>query len=223
MKLKKIASLMLAGIMAVSMLAGCKSGDNGQKPGNQDEDPTPSINNASTVLYDGLNKEAQNRLTVVSNPDLDKALADGVETFISDSYVMTYFRNGGVDKFGTGDDLYKSVANALDADVADLAFTDQNKDDETSVVIFVVGGGVSEKNALNTIIDRLDNGALSQTGAETNLPTFGKVGTPAPANNNYSYSYTVSASVVSKSVNAMATDMSATFVAVAVTKTATEL
>ena len=223
MKLKKIASLMLAGIMAVSMLAGCGEGTNGEKPGDQNEDKTPSINNASTVLYDGLNKEAQNRLTVVSNPDLDKALADGVETFISDSYVMTYFRNGGVDKFGTGDDLYKSVANALDADVADLAFTDQNKDDETSVVIFVVGGGVSEKNALNTIIDRLDNGALSQTGAETNLPTFGKVGTPVPANNNYSYSYTVSASVVSKSVNAMATDMSATFVAVAVTKTATEL
>ena len=29
MKLKKIASLALAGIMAVSMLAGCKDGNNG--------------------------------------------------------------------------------------------------------------------------------------------------------------------------------------------------
>ena len=33
MKLKKIASLMLAGVMAVSMLAGCSNGNNGGNNG----------------------------------------------------------------------------------------------------------------------------------------------------------------------------------------------
>ena len=42
MKLKKIASLMLAGIMAVSMLAGCKSGNANENPGEQPENPVVS-------------------------------------------------------------------------------------------------------------------------------------------------------------------------------------
>ena len=48
MKLKKIASLMLAGIMAVSMLAGCKSGtpdpdDNGGASSNTTSSFTESV------------------------------------------------------------------------------------------------------------------------------------------------------------------------------------
>ena len=42
MKLKKIASLMLAGIMAVSMLAGCKSGTPNPNPNEGDEGNTTS-------------------------------------------------------------------------------------------------------------------------------------------------------------------------------------
>ena len=40
MKLKKIASLMLAGIMAVSMLAGCKGNAINENPGTETEEPT---------------------------------------------------------------------------------------------------------------------------------------------------------------------------------------
>lgn len=49
MKLKKIASLALAGIMAVSMLAGC-SGKGNENPGN--DDPTPTASGIAAVLND---------------------------------------------------------------------------------------------------------------------------------------------------------------------------
>ena len=49
MKLKKIASLMLAGVMAVSMLAGCS---NGTKPENPTDEPTGSNDSIATYLND---------------------------------------------------------------------------------------------------------------------------------------------------------------------------
>ena len=49
MKLKKIASLALVGIMAVSMLAGCKDGGNGGENGGTGE-LTPSSTYTSTVM-----------------------------------------------------------------------------------------------------------------------------------------------------------------------------
>ena len=43
MKLKKIASLALAGIMAVSMLAGCKDGGNGNNGGQDNGGDIPPL------------------------------------------------------------------------------------------------------------------------------------------------------------------------------------
>ena len=49
MKLKKIASLALAGIMAVSMLAGCKDGGNSNS-GSSSSEPTASTGYTASVL-----------------------------------------------------------------------------------------------------------------------------------------------------------------------------
>ena len=66
MKLKKIASLMLAGIMAVSMLAGCKSG-NEEKP---NEPETPVATGIASAV-DGAIKELNKDVTVdVKSSDL---------------------------------------------------------------------------------------------------------------------------------------------------------
>ena len=73
MKLKKIASLMLAGIMAVSMLAGCKSGDSNSTPNEETEAPVSS-DFTSTVL--GKTSEAtRDKLTVNADDKLDEAVA----------------------------------------------------------------------------------------------------------------------------------------------------
>ena len=54
MKLKKIASLALAGIMAVSMLAGCSNGEN-NNGGNSGDDNTV-ITPSTTPVVDAVNK-----------------------------------------------------------------------------------------------------------------------------------------------------------------------
>ena len=46
MKLKKIAALAMSGVMAVSMLAGCKSGNGGQVP--------PEENNGNATGYSAM-------------------------------------------------------------------------------------------------------------------------------------------------------------------------
>ena len=72
MKLKKIASLMLAGVMAVSMLAGC-SGNN-TDDGASSGDTTPSSSYTETVLK-ATNAATQTKLSASTNDKLDKAVA----------------------------------------------------------------------------------------------------------------------------------------------------
>ena len=49
MKLKKIASLALAGIMAVSMLAGCKDGTNQEDPSSSSSEVTVTSGAAAAL------------------------------------------------------------------------------------------------------------------------------------------------------------------------------
>ena len=76
MKLKKIASLMLAGVMAVSMLTACNSGNNGDNGnnGNNGGEPTPSASYTSTVLAE-TNDSTKAVLSASSNTKLDRAVA----------------------------------------------------------------------------------------------------------------------------------------------------
>ena len=56
MKLKKIASLALAGIMAVSMLAGCKDGSSSSEPTN----PVTPVTGAASIVNNELNSNKDN-------------------------------------------------------------------------------------------------------------------------------------------------------------------
>ena len=87
MKLKKIASLALAGIMAVSMLAGCKDGGNGNS-GSSSENTNTSGNFTSTVL--GKSSElARDMLTVSDDTNIDKAVAYIANNTLFDTYSDT--------------------------------------------------------------------------------------------------------------------------------------
>ena len=79
MKLKKIASLMLAGIMAVSMLAGCKSDS---ANGNNNDDNTvvvPSTSAVVTALNNGQSADNDVKVAFSSNASFDAALKKAVE------------------------------------------------------------------------------------------------------------------------------------------------
>ena len=75
MKLKKIASLMLAGVMAVSMLAGCS--DNGNTPdNNEDDNQIVTTGNAATYATDALSEDLKEYITVSSSSTLDGWVKD---------------------------------------------------------------------------------------------------------------------------------------------------
>ena len=74
MKLKKIASLMLAGIMAVSMLAGCS---NGTKDDDNDMDDTitTTATGAAALLNDELSQASKNIVKFTNDSKLNDTLA----------------------------------------------------------------------------------------------------------------------------------------------------
>ena len=73
MKLKKIASLMLAGVMAVSMLAGCAEANANSTPDPQPEQPTTS--NVVAAIQNGIDSHNPNlEVTVMSSNMLDQRM-----------------------------------------------------------------------------------------------------------------------------------------------------
>ena len=78
MKLKKIASLMLAGVMAVSMLAGC-SGNGSNNNNNDDPVVVPGVNVANVISQ--LDSDTTDKVTFSAGNDIQDALNDGVQDF----------------------------------------------------------------------------------------------------------------------------------------------
>src|SRR5699024_11903137 len=93
MKLKKIASLMLAGVMAVSMLAGCNTTSNGNDQPTQPEEPTTPATGYSATFEDRLSALADANISMSDSSDLNAALNYAMD-FVSNSKIAwDYFFN----------------------------------------------------------------------------------------------------------------------------------
>ena len=76
MKLKKIASLALAGIMAVSMLTACDTTSNTPAGPNGDDDViTTPVNDMTSALQSGLSEKAKLKVNMSYSADLQDDLA----------------------------------------------------------------------------------------------------------------------------------------------------
>ena len=141
MKLKKIASLALAGIMAVSMLAGCKDGGNGNS-GSSSENTNTSGNFTSTVL--GKSSElARDMLTVSDDTNIDKAVAYIANNTLFDAYsdilkdvgtdvwqdAQNILKSSDYTRFETKDDFSGNL-NDTDATYAGLFIVSRERSDE---------------------------------------------------------------------------------------------
>ena len=144
MKLKKIASLMLAGVMAVSMLAGC-SGKTEEKPGAENPEVTPvtgaaaalnaELDNNKGKLTFSEDSSIENMVKVyfanhqikasdwdVSNPltvddDLSEFIADGIDaTFKTTSTTMSGISNDSAEKKATGVVVVEANAKLFNED-----------------------------------------------------------------------------------------------------------
>ena len=226
MKLKKIASLMLAGIMAVSMLTACGNTVS-EKPEDPTDEPTvtPSSSNAQIVV-DNMSKEAQNKVSAVANSDLTAALQSAVEDYFTNADVVKYGSLFEIvdDAYGVGQndardtDIGEALVENLKPytnEIANLnSLSDDKTDPFTAVEVYGVNGSVPDKDLLEQIGHKIDSEivalqteATRQDNNQENVKQY------------IDYDYEVSASIVTADGRVWGIEDTVKFVAVAVTRT----
>ena len=218
MKLKKIASLMLAGIMAVSMLAAC---------GSKTPDPNPGEGEGEGNTASGYSA----MLGEKAADDLYKSDRDGIFTFANNAddqkaleYVVSHkISQNNVKDIITGDYVNDRQGNSWVYSLWD-AFIDETE------IIYGINGGLKSNHDVNstrfaefyvangdvdmdTVLDEI------YEDVKGDFTSAAKEGSPKGVKVNYSY--TVSVSVKNVPMTAY-TQMngSANFIAVTVTRTA---
>ena len=223
MKLKKIASLMLAGIMAVSMLTACDTTSNTPDTGDDDQGTTTPVAGYSAKLGDEiaeLSPIAGKAVTWSESSDLQSNLNYQVgnvgynaltESFLRSlsggqvQYVGSTWRNPGIVTTVIGElqsDMSAEV-NSLNATtsynaIAGLTPNGSNyeADDYNTVMLFVVDNGVDLNNAMDQISKEIVR-AVQDLDDDFDAPARD----PAQNNNhtmNVDYEYTGSVATCTK-------------------------
>ena len=220
MKLKKIASLMLAGIMAVSMLTAC--GDGSKAPvddGTETPDVDVSTSASADTFVAALSNDARNNVTAVANADLDAALEDAVEVYFNDWVAADYGRFFGVPGFTHGNaadarysQIGKAVAKAMGYAEDRIQDVDGDKDATVAVETYAVNGSVSDQAILENLAAKMDE---SICNLDASYKTDGS--------DVWGYNdglvecdYEVSTSIVTATGKYMGVDVTVKFVSVAV-------
>ena len=214
MKLKKIASLMLAGVMAVSMLAGCNTASNGGNNGGEGEgEGQVSTSNSATILHDAMIGGAREMTTPAASAALDTALKNAVDTYFQNT---EYVEGINFDSVDTVDGkMYEALVSAMGAKKyinPELYAAANNDKVTTAVLLYAVEASVSDTYALEKVADAIEYSVegLSETSA----------------NGEWNYTYTVSASIVTKTVTSSILEGvtgGVKYIAVAVTQTPTKV
>ena len=211
MKLKKFASLLLAGVMAVSMLTACGDNISDDTNGDDNTNTTPAATYSSTfgaalkdqAAVDGKITMADNAdLTADLNKAIEKLSAATIIRFYGDfdvSYAQRAVVNLEKQKADTAD-LNRIVAD-MEAVSDDAAFSnvknmlgDFDKDnkpweDKTVTMLFAVDSTVSA------------NAAVAEVAAELNDEIGGlKINNVGGQQDEMHYSYTGSVSVATKTL-----------------------
>ena len=179
MKLKKIASLMLAGVMAVSMLAGCQTTSNDQPT--QPEQPTTPATGYSATVQSKLSQISNAKLTLSDDANLDKALDYAVgfasANKIGDWYVghdnMAMIAGNSTTSAG---DVTKSVIEAMDSGKNGLSMAntedvrkflspdDKNypNDDVDVVFTYIINGHTNMNNVLELVAEDISTDIMDK-------------------------------------------------------------
>ena len=170
MKLKKIASLALAGIMAVSMLAGCSTTPVVPEPTPNPGDDEPAVSGYSQMLYNHLSNAAKKKVTAQDSDAVNNALATAMEYAAGNTIAGSYddYIDGDTHAVNNSDwrdaaDSLKNGANALISelkaentlkesvwmafDVLDPDTTNYQRGDMNISMLFVADG-LKSKNAV---------------------------------------------------------------------------
>ena len=170
MKLKKIASLALAGIMAVSMLAGCSTTSVDPEPTPNPGDDEPTVSGYSQMLYNHLSNAAKKKVTAQDSDAVNNALATAMEYAAGNTIAGSYddYIDGDTHAVTNSDwlaapDSLKNGANALINEMAAentlkdsvwMAFnvldpnTANYQRDNMNISLLFVADGLKSKNAV---------------------------------------------------------------------------
>ena len=222
MKLKKIASLLLAGIMAVSMLTACDTTSNEQPT--QPEQPTTPATGYSATVQDKLSDIAKSKLTLSDDTKLDNALDYAVgfasAIKIGDWYLKDNLQFISAKNDTSATDVTESVIEVMDAgkDGMEMENADDvrafltpapgnyDKNDQDIVFTYIINGQTSMNNVLELVAEDISAKIVDKLSVVYNDVAGGQ-------NSEVPYYYTgsVSAKTVELADNH---GVSATFVAV---------
>ena len=241
MKLKKIASLALAGVMAVSTLTAC-NGANGNS-GQPSEEDNSTVTGYSAMLAKYMEDVAEkDHVTFQDNATDASALKDALGNFgtvtIGGGSLLPYVVCldspnifGLINGNNTGiTNMAKDLSDALDfkdgSDLqpSDLSFSSIVNENMNATqkdgTVFAVDGSIDLEKAMNQIANGNSNGYIglnSYMNTPTALPESGTEG-----GITCDYHYTVSVSVVNKPLTVVdGYSGSVNFIAVTVTRTGT--
>ena len=204
MKLKKIASLMLAGVMAVSMLAGCSG--NGNDSGNNGDGTVvkPSTSSIVAAFNDGQDEDNKAKVTFSSDATFDAAVKKAIEN-VGDSANKNWVKALIAGLTGAN---YNSSWNDFNTDAA------KNGEKVTVLELETYGSGAYWT----------ENAAMEQAARDVNEEIAKLKATTKDASMNegdtyYGYTYTGNVSMVAAQQESGATVY---YVAYTVTRTASE-
>ena len=163
MKLKKIASLMLAGIMAVSMLAACGEGKKDDSSSSSSSQVTTS--NAVAYANDALNGKQKEIFSFSNSDELNKALnavATDSKVFTSGMIKTAYAK---VDWTSTADEtnLTSKLAGKFNGIKTTVSTTagffnvPADKDSQKAIYAYTMSGALDEKVAVEKVVTAIAN------------------------------------------------------------------
>ena len=179
MKLKKIASLALAGVMAISMLAGCSTTPVNPEPNPNPGDDEPTVSGYSQMLYNHLSNAAKKKVTAQDSNAVNNALATAMKYAAGNTIAGSYddYIDGDThvvnnsDWLGAADSL-KNGANAMISElgaentlknpvweafnVLDPTPANYQRDDMNISLLFVADGLKDYDAVMDEVADLID-------------------------------------------------------------------
>ena len=220
MKLKKIASLMLAGIMAVSMLTACDTTSNTPDTGDDDQGTTTPVTGYSAKLGDEIAKLSTIAVKKVDWSESSKlqsslnyqvgsvgysaltgsflnSLNDGQVQFVDSGWATPAIVTTVNDTVNDDMGAEQNARNYRDTDFAIMAInptlTNYATDDYNTVMLFVVDNGVDLNNAMDRIAEMVSE-AIVELDDDFTSSTLGSM--------NADYEYTGSVATCTKTFEA---------------------
>ena len=201
MKLKKIASLMLAGIMAVSMLAAC--GDNAAS-----STPTEPVEPVDNSFAAAVNEELSDSEKAIVSFEADDALVSAL-TATADK-LGDAFLSGTTISWKSGEDVenFREMMDAVGNEGIGDAFVAANTSDTTAASILVVPGNYTEDGMTKEVVKMLK----------------GQINTAKMPNEStsHAYKYAYAGKIAVVKVNSLDGNNSAYVIGVVVDQTVTE-